>query len=304
MSDDRLNADVAVYGQAVAADSGPPAITSDPLIEAGSPIEQLLRVLGLAANSGDPLDDAAGLDGYAERDAAMTEAADGFANQDTAAGTQMSQLPQMAAGVAGALAGALTGALAPLAQIPTQFAQGAGQALQAGTALMAQYRGEDSTAPDLGAPEDLSLSDEVPGIESGAADDPGPADDLAGPSGMGSAAGATSPMALWGPAPVPSASTTPASAPPLPPRTPAPPPSPAVGSAGMAGMPMIPPGPLSAGTDKAVPPETKRVSAPAVRNGAPVQGRIVSPPRPMATETIAGRPIEARRIVLPSTVDD
>lgn len=303
MSDDGiLSADVAIYGQAAGADSGPPAITSDPLVEGGTPIEQLLRALGLAANSGDPLDDSAGLDDYAERDAAMTGAAEGFATQDGAAGSEMSQLPQLAAGIAGALAGALTGALAPLMQVPAQFAQGAGQALQAGTALMSQYRGEDPTTPE--DDPGYLLSDEPAG-DGVAPDDLGPADDLSALSGTGSG-GATTPMALRGAAPIPSAATAPASAAPLSIRTESVAPAPPTGTPGMAGMPMIPPGALSAAANNtAVPPETKRVAAPAVRNGAPVQGRITGlPAGPPAPRTLEGRPVEARRIVVPVAPDE
>jgi len=294
VSEDVLNADIGLYGNTAAADSPPPPITSDPLAGGGTPIEALLRALGLAANTSDPLDDAAGFDEYAGRDAAMADAAEGFANQDGAAGTQMSQLPQMAAGIAGGIAGAIAGALQPLMQLPTQFAQGAGQALQAGTALMSAYRGADPAGSD---PSGDFGSADYSGDEF--SDDGGDGFALDGAdSGSSVGGGDTTPMAVLGPAPVPSASTAPASAPPLPSRAPSAPPSPAVGAAGMAGMPMIPPGPLTAAADKAAPAETKRVSAPAVRNGAPVQGRIISPPTPPAPRTIEGRPVEARRIVV------
>lgn len=304
MSDDGiLNADVAIYGRASAADSPPPAITSDPLVEGGTPVEQLLRALGLAANSGDPLDDTAGLDDYAERDAAMTDAAEGFAGQDGAAGTEMSQVPQMVAGIAGALAGALTGALQPVMQVPAQVAQGAGQALQAGTSLMSQYRGEDPTFGGDDDP-DLASSDAPAGVGS-TSDELGQTDDLSALSAAESG-GATSPMAVLGPAPIPSATTAPASAAPLSPRA-APITPPTTGAAGgMAGMPMVPPGPLSAAAHNnpahnPVPPDTKRVSAPAVSNGAPVQGRITAP---LAPRTLEGRPVEARRIVAPPAPEE
>lgn len=301
MSDDGiLSADVATYGRAAAADSGPPAVTSDPLVEGGTPVEQLLRALGLAANSGDPLDDSAGLDDYANRDAAMAAAAEGFASQDSTAGSEMSQLPQLAAGIAGALVGVLAGALQPVMQMPAQLAQGAGQALQAGTALMSQYRDTDSP--------DFPLSDEQPDEQyGGVADDVPPMDDLSplDTTGSGTGSAGTAPMALLGPAPIPSATTAPASAAPLSPRAPAAASAPAAGVGGMAGMPMIPPGPMSAAANTATPPETKRVAAPTVRNGAPVQGRIAGPPAgPLAPRTLEGRPVEARRIVLPSVPEE
>ena len=314
MSDDGiLNADVATYGQASAADSPPPAITSDPLVEGGTPVEQLLRALGLAANSGDLLDDAAGFDEYAARDAAMADAAEGFANQDSASGTEMSQLPQemsqlpqMVAGIAGAVAGAIGGALQPVMQVPAQIAQGAGQALQAGTSLVSGYRGED---PAFGSDEDsgLTLSDGSDGV-GGVSDDLEPIGDPSALSATESG-GATSPMAVLGPAPIPPATTTPASASPLSTRAASIAPTTTGGAGGMAGMPMIPPGPLSAAatpaSNNATQPETKRVSAPAVSNGAPVQGRITGPPAgPLAPRTLEGRPVEARRIVVPATPDE
>lgn len=307
MSDDGiLNADVAMYSRAATADSGPPAVTSDPLVAGGTPIEQLLRALGLAANSGDPLDDSAGFEEYGERDAAMADAAGGFANQDSTASGEMSQLPQVVAGIAGAVAGAIAGALQPVTQVPSQLAQGAGQALQAGTALMSQYRGED---PTFGGEDDPELA--VPDGPAGAgsiADDFGPTDDLSALSGPESA-GTTSPMAVLGPAPVPSATTAPASAAPLPQRAASIAPTTAGGAGGMAGMPMIPPGPLSGAginsPNNTVPPETKRVAAPAVSNGAPVQGRITGPPAgPLVPRTLDGRPVEARRMVVTPALDE
>ena len=293
--DGTLNADVAMYNSAVAADSGPPSITSDPLVDGPTPIEQLLRALGLAANSGDALDESAGVDDYIQRDAAMTDAADGFAHQDSSASTEMSQLPQLAAGIAGALAGALTGALAPVMQLPAQLAQGTGQALQAGTALVSGYRAEDPAMSESQDYSDLSSADPFTG-DPGLPDDPGLTDDLSGLSGPASGS-TTSPMALLGPAPTPSATTAPASATPSAVRTASTTPPPTAGLGGMAGMPMIPPGPLStASTNTAVPPDTKRATVPAVHNGAPVQGRIVGLPVP---RTLEGRPVEARRIVAP-----
>jgi len=299
VSEGVLNADIALYGNAAAVDSPPPAIPSDPLVEAGTPIEQLLRVLGLAANTSDPFDAAAGLDEYAGRDGAMTDAADGFANQDTAASSAMSQIPQIAAGIAGAIAGALQ----PLLQIPTQFAQGAQQALQTGTALVSELGAgppvmpDDPAALDAGSIDDGSLDESLaPAEDFSAAATPG--DLQSDPGG-----GATVPMALLGPAPLPTASTAPAAAPGLPPV-------PLTGSpsgggtavpAGMAGMPMIPPGPLHAATDRAAPPDTKRVTVPGVPNGAPVQGRIISPPPgPPATRTVEDRSVAARRIGAPA----
>ena len=130
MSD--LTADVGQYLQAASLNVPPPLIDSDPLVDGTTPIEQLLRLLGLAANADDPEDNAEGLDEHARRDAKTTEAAEKFTAQDQAGAAQMAQ---MASGIAGALAGALGGVVQPLAQIPQQLGQGAAQALQTGLGM-------------------------------------------------------------------------------------------------------------------------------------------------------------------------
>ena len=134
MSGDQLNADVQQYLQAAGLNVTPPSITSDPLVTGGVPIEQLLRILGIAANAGDPQDNAESLELHAERDAITTAAAEQFSAQDENAAAEVSaltpdssqlaqQVPQLASGIAGALAGALGGALQPLTQMPQQLAQ-------------------------------------------------------------------------------------------------------------------------------------------------------------------------------------
>ena len=154
MTGGQLNADVEQYLRAVAMNTAPPSIASDPLVTGTAPIEQILRMLGLAANSGDPHDNADGITEHDRRDAQATEAAEMFALHDNEAATALGgvavpdqwsamtqQLPQAAAGVAAALAGALGGALQPLGQLPQQVAQVAQQALQAGTGLVGQSAG-------------------------------------------------------------------------------------------------------------------------------------------------------------------
>jgi hypothetical protein len=114
----------------------------------------------------------------------------------------------------------------------------------------------------------------------------------------------TAATGVLGPPPVPSAGTAPASAPAL--RI-SPPGIGAAGSpaaAGMAGLPLIPPGamhPAAAG-DKDAKTETKRVSVPTVRNGAPVQGRLVPPPAaPTVVTRVEGKPVATKRVVAPGT---
>ncbi len=130
MTGGQLNANADQYLQANGLNMPPPLITSDPLVTGTTPIEQLLRVLGLAANAGDPGDNSESIDRHAERDLKTAEAAAKFPAQDEEAAAEMAgvagqgdtaqmaqQLPQMASGIAGALAGAIGGALQPLAQI-------------------------------------------------------------------------------------------------------------------------------------------------------------------------------------------
>lgn len=339
MSGGQLNANVEQYMQAAAMNTPPPTIVSDPLVTGATPIEQLLRVLGLAANLGDPQDNTRSSEQHAERDLKATDAAEKFAAQDAQAAQELSavapqgeiaaqepaaqpaqaaamsqQFPQMASGVAGALAGAVGGALQPLAQIPQQAAQGIQQAMQTGMGLFQQ------TAGDAALPiEDASLAAAPLGEElvGGAGDLAGLGDvsgaggggaDLAGLGGGGGGFGGTAPMSYLGPPSIPSASTAPSSAPITPIITA---PSAAgtgpVGGAGMAGMPMVPPGAMGGvtGAEKDAKADTKRISVPPVRNGAPVQGRLTVPPSPpTVTKKVDGKPVVTRRIINPNGADE
>ena len=62
MTGGQLNANVDQYLQAAAMNTPPPQIVSDPLVTGVTPIEQLLRVLGLAANLGEAGEVGLGLD--------------------------------------------------------------------------------------------------------------------------------------------------------------------------------------------------------------------------------------------------
>lgn len=311
MTGGQLNANAEQYLQANGMNAIPPPITSDPLVAGATPIEQLLRVLGLAANAGDPQDNSESAEEHATRDAKTSEAAAKFPAQDENAAAEMNgvagqgdatqmaqQLPQMASGIAGALAGALGGALQPLAQIPQQVTQGAQQAMQTGMGMMQQAGG---TADQL---DDASLSD-LPldefGLDTG---DLGGSGGGGGDLGGGGGLGGTTPTAMLGPPPVPSAGTYPSSAPVIP----TPPPSvaapPAAPTSGMAGMPMVPPGAMhgAGGAEKDAKTDTKRVSVPPVKNGAPVQGRITTPPpAPQVTKKVDGKPVATRRIIVPNS---
>jgi len=319
MTGDRLDADADQYRQAAVDNVAPPTIASDPLVAGMSPTEQLLRILGLAANADDPQDIADSIDAQAERDAQTMAAAEAFTAQDEEAAAKVNsvaaqdqttqlvqQIPQLISGIAGAVTGALGGALTPLVQIPQQLAQAA---FQTG---MGTYRGDgafDLPINDPGALDALPADDiatDTPALsDAGLGGDGGGFGDFGGGTFGGAAAGGgsapmtgTMPTGLLGPPPVPSASTAPASAPAVttsPPNT-APAPTPA--GAGMAGVPMVPPGAMTGtnGADKDVKADTKRITVPQVRNGAPVQGRLTSPPVAPVIKRVEGKPVASRRI--------
>jgi hypothetical protein len=280
----------------------PPMITPDQLAMGRSAISQLLKVLGIASNSGDPADMSDAQAGYAERGTKTGDALTKFpANEDEASaklggvGNQnemaqmVQQIPQIASGIAGGVSGAISGALQPLAQIPQQVAQIGQQAMQAGMGALQHGAGGAAAAGEA-----------IPGELLGAT---GGASELGGAAGVGGGGlGATTPTAMLGPLPAPSAGTEPASShtiSPAPPNASTPPAAP---RGAMGAMPMMPPGAMhgAAGTGSDAKPDTKRIVAPGVKNGAPVQGRITTPPpAPEVTKRVDGKPIASRRIVLP-----
>jgi hypothetical protein len=282
----------------------PPRITPDPLAAGGSAISQLLKLLGLAANGGDPGDISESLNGYAERGAKTEDALTKFpANEEASAGKlagvgsqdpmaqMLQQLPQLASGIAGGLAGAIGGALQPLTQIPQQVAQVGQQALQAGMGALQHSTGGAATAGE-------AVPDELLGASGGTGEQGGGG---GGGGAGGGGIGATTPTAMLGPLPAPSAGTAPASShttSPAPPNAPAPTAAP---RGAMGAMPMMPPGAMhAAGTGSDAKPDTKRIVAPGVKNGAPVQGRITPPPpTPEVVKRVEAKPITGRRILLP-----
>lgn len=298
MSGDQLNADVQQYLQAAGLNVTPPNITSDPLVTGGVPIEQLLRILGIAANAGDPQDNAESIELHAERDAITTEAAAQFAAQDEDAAAQMSalnpessqlaqQVPQLASAIAGALAGALGGALQPLTQMPQQLAQAAQQATQTGMGAIQQATAVSNPldTADNGLPDEF---DE--GLE-GFGEDAGPG---------GGAFEGTAPTAMLGPPPIPSAGTFPSAAPFTPTAGPGTATSTSIPASGVSGMPMVPPAATRADSlDKDVKPDAKRIAVPPIKNGAPVQGRVTLPPTPVTKHVDGTKPVAAKRIIVP-----
>lgn len=288
----------------------PPVITPDQLAQGGSAISQLLKVLGIAANGGDPADNLAALAGHDEREAKTADALGKFpATEEQSAGRlgsvgnqsemgqMMQQLPQMASGIAGGIAGALGGALQPLSQIPQQLAQAGQQAMQMG--MGALQHGAGGAAPEAEAiPADL--------LGSGGGEELGGSGGGSGAEGGAGGFGPTTPTAMLGPLPAPSAGTVPAASHTASVTPPAPHEAPSGPRGGMGGMPIMPPGAMHG----AVPandakPDTKRVHVPSVKNGAPVQGRITTPPpRPEVIKRVDGKPVATRRIVLPGAKRD
>jgi hypothetical protein len=281
----------------------PPQIPPDQLATGRSAISQLLALLGIASNGGDPNDTLDAQTGHAERGAKTDDALTKFpANEEASSaklagvgsqdpmGQMVQQLPQLASGMAGALGGLMQ----PLSQIPQQFAQIGQQMMQAG--MGALQHGAGGAAP---AGEEIPA--ELLGSSSGAGELGG------GGSGAGGGGlGATTPTAMLGPLP-PSPGTEPASAQSTSPA-PTNPSGQATGPRGaMGGMPMMPPGAMhgggGAGGDAKA--DTKRVVPPAVKNGAPVQGRITTPPpSPEVTKRVDGKPVASRRILLPDQKRD
>ena len=304
MSGDQLNADTDLYGRAAGENVAPPTITSDHLVAGLTPVEQLLRVLGLAANADDSGDTADSVATQAERDIQMIADAEAFAAEDHQASaamtgiagpdqmTQMTQqIPQLISGIAGAITGALGGALQPLVQIPQQIAQ---VATQTGTGVSPDINEADTPLmDDFGADLGADFGAD-PGGDFGA--------DLGGGGGGfgGGGFGGTAPTALLGPPPIPSASTAPAAAPAIPMPAPSTPGTTPSAAGGMAGVPMVPPGAMQGGAtgDRDTKSDTKRVSVPPVPNGSPVQGRLTAPQiTPAVTTTIDGKPVATKRII-------
>ena len=281
----------------------PPGIPPDQLAAGRSYISQLLKILGIASNSGDPGDMTAAQAGYDERGQKTGDALTKFPANEADSSAKMAgvgsqnemsqmlqQIPQLASGLAGGLSGALGGLLQPLGQVSQQVAQIGQQAMQAGMGGLQHGAGAAAGAAE-------AIPAELAGATSGAGEAGG------GGGGVGGGGlGATTPTAMLGPLPAPSAGTEPASA-----HTTSQPPSttsttPAVQRGAMGAMPMMPPGAMhgAAGTGRDAKPDTKRVVAPAVKNGAPVQGRITTPPpMPEVTKLSEGKPIASRRILLP-----
>jgi hypothetical protein len=303
--DPKLVAIIEDYARAHGLNLPPHQIVSDMVASGPSGVEQLLSLLGVSVNSGDPADNLQAQTGQSRREAGLGAAMTQFpaTEQNSAAQlagvggkdpmSEFTQLMQGATGIGQGLTSSLTGILQPFTQIAQQIPQ---QGMQAMQAVMGAAKGAGGGAAAAGAiPEELLGAGG--GLAGGAAGELGGA---AGGAGAGLAS--TVPASQLGPPPTPSAGTVPASSTTTPP-VPAPPPDAAAGPrGGMGGMPMMPPGAMggaggSGGDSKT---DTKRVVPPSVKNGAPVQGRIVAPPTAAeVVKRVAGKPVASRRILAP-----
>ena len=303
--DPKLVAIIENYARAHGLNLPPHQIVSDMVASGPSGVEQLLSLLGVSVNSGDPADNLQAQTGQSRREAGLGAAMTQFpaTEQNSAAQlagvggkdpmSEFTQLMQGATGIGQGLTSSLTGILQPFTQIAQQIPQ---QGMQAMQAVMGAAKGAGGGAAAAGAiPEELLGAGG--GLAGGAAGELGGA---AGGAGAGLAS--TVPASQLGPPPTPSAGTVPASSQTAPP-VPAPPSDAAAGPrGGMGGMPMMPPGAMggaggSGGDSKT---DTKRVVPPSVKNGAPVQGRIVAPPTAAeVVKRVAGKPVASRRILAP-----
>lgn len=305
--DPKLVAIIEDYARTHGLNLPPHQIVSDIVASGPSGVEQLLAMLGVSINAGDPADNAAAQAGQAGREGLVDGALTDFpATEDQNAAqlagvggqdpiSQLSGMTQAATGIGQGIAGALSGALQPFTQLGQQLPQMAQQALQTGMGAFQHGAGGAAAA-----------AEEMPGELLG--EGLGGAGDLAGAAGGGAAdLAGTAPASMLGPPPTPSAGTVPASSPTMPAVPPAAPESVGAPRGGMTGMPMMSPGVMAGGVaGSETKPDTKRVVPPSVKNGAPVQGRITVPPNaPEVIKRVQGKPVAARRILaLDQTPDD
>ncbi|WP_082956494.1 MULTISPECIES: hypothetical protein [unclassified Mycobacterium] len=288
-------------GIAGAPQSPPPIVPNGLPPGTGAPADAAQAALAAAGNLGVPGDQAASVQGDADRRAHALDAAQKFPANEAESSQQMQQLTQMvqqmASGIAGAISGALGGVMQPLTQVPQQAMQAAESAIQP---LMGAAKGGGAAEAALtGMSGDQAVLDSA--TEGGGGS--------GGGGGIG-AGGGTTPTGYLGPPPVPSSSppTTPAAASVKPvtvtqaggTATP-------TGPMGMTGMPMMP-GAMGAGgeggKDK---PVEKRVTVPGIPNGQPVKGRLTAPPSVPVTKSEGKPPVVTRpnrRIVIVPTDEE
>jgi hypothetical protein len=287
------------------APEAPPTIAPTGMPPGGATEVDVARAgLTGASNIGVPGDQAASVQGDADRRAHAADAAQKFpANEDNSSQQfqQLAQMiPQMASGMAGAITGAIGGIMGPLTQIPQQAMQAAESAIQP---LMSAAKGGGAAEAAL-----TDMSGERAVLDSAGHGDGG----LGGGGGGLGGGGGTTPTGFMGPPPTPQSSppTTPAGASvrsaTVTPTGGMPPPA---GPMGMTGMPMMP-GAMGAhgdGGSKDKPAE-KRVTVPGIPNGQPVKGRLTVPPSVPVTKSGDGKPAVVakpnRRIVIMPTDEE
>jgi hypothetical protein len=282
------------YAQTHGLNLPPHHIVSDMVATGPSGVEQLLAMLGMTVNAGDPADNAQAQLGQAQREAKLNDAITKFPATEQASASKMGgedlmkmaeSMPQTAAQIAGSLSGAL---IQPFTQILQTLSQSGNQLLQTGLGAFTK-----------GATAGSAIPASALGAELGAGGKPGGTG--GGGAGTGGGGG-TSPASMLGPPPTPGGGTAPASAPHGPPIPPAPAePSSAPRGAG-GGMPVMSPAGMhgAGGAGSNDKPGTKRVVPPSVKNGAPIQGRLTTPLRPPEViKRVEGKPVAARRLLAP-----
>jgi hypothetical protein len=308
--DPKLVAIIEQYAQTHGLNLPPHQIVSDMVASGPSGVEQLLSLLGVSVNSGDPLDNLQAQKGQSQREAGLGYATSQFPATEQSSTSNlagvgasgkdpMSEFTQLLQAGTGVGQGLMSSVMQPFTQLAQQIPQQGMQAMQA--VMGAATKGAGGGAAAAGA-----LPEELAGAA--ASELGGGAADLAGAAGgAGGGLAGTAPASQLGPPPIPSASTAPASSPTTPPVAAPPTDSGAGARGGMAGMPMMPPGAMggAGGQGGEAKTDTKRVVAPAVKNGAPVQGRVVAPPTAAeVVKRVAGKPVASRRILAPDQDPD
>lgn len=288
-SGDELRIYVVELARALEQNLPPPPIPPDLPAGARSEIDLLLAGLGMAANAGDPADMAAGEAGYAERALQTGDAMAKFPANEAQSAQSLEQVLGMAQQIPQSLSGVGQGAGGVFGGFFQQLNQALQQGLQASQQLAG---GLGSSAEGLGVPAE-ALGDAV-----------GAGGALLGAGGAAGGLGSTIPAGNLAPPATPAAATFPsASTVPPPPSMP----EPTGARGGMGGYPMMPPGAAGGGSGSGgdTKPDTKRVVAPAVKNGGAVQGRVSAPSRlPEVTKRIDGKPVATRRLLPPNQARD
>src|ERR1700722_13695988 len=208
----KLVAIIEHYAQTHGLNLPPHQIVSDMVASGPSGVEQLLGLMGVTVNAGDPSDNLQAQLGQSQREAGLNYATTQFpateqSSTSNLAGvgskdpmSEFTQLMQGATGIGQGLTSSMTGLLQPFTQIAQQIPQ---QGMQAMQAVMGAAKGAGGGAAAAGAiPEELLGAGG--GLAGGAAGELGGA---AGGAGAGLAS--TIPASQLGPPPTPSAGTVP-----------------------------------------------------------------------------------------------